>query len=353
MADKPRSLNIPIDQIRTDGNTQVRVKIDDERTAHYAERLQAGDKFPPIVVFDDGENGYWLADGFHRVSAARKSGKRSCGAEVYKGTREDALWYAAAANRSAGLHMTNADKRRAVTLLLAAMSEKSDRLIADQIGVSHTFVSAIRAELAEAGQVATVATCEGIDGKTYSRTTSDAATTNDANADNTGQAETDETGDSSPDESGITYDDSGEPETPADHPVIAPHAAPAEPTDMEGQVLPADPAIRDAFKRRKELDSLARKVTAVWAEIDKALAANDTVYRYIHTSSVQTGASALAHKIKSAMPHAICPYCQGGAAGLQVRKDCRACMGLGWMPKTQYEMCPDVMRAKREDSPCD
>lgn len=341
MADKPRSHNIPIEQIRTDGNTQVRVKIDPDRTDHYAERIKAGDTFPPIAVFDDGENGYWLADGFHRVSGARKAGKQSCGALVYVGTREDALWFAAAANKASGLHMTNADKRRAATMLLTSFPTHSDKSLADQIGVTHPFISAIRSDLEEAGRLVTVTSRTGADGRTIDTSSIGAAQTNVRYGPTD---ETDETGNNSPNESTNTYDDSSEPETPAEQPP----AAPAEPTDMEGQVLPADPAIRDAFKRRKELDSLARQVRAAWAAIEKALAANDTVYRFIHVSSVQTAATSLAHKIAGAMPHAICPYCQGGAAGLQVRKDCRACMGLGWMPKAQYELCPDIMRAKRE-----
>ena len=54
--------------IRLDGGTQPRAKIDQAVCDEYAERMKAGEKFPPIDVFFDGED-YWLADGFHRISA--------------------------------------------------------------------------------------------------------------------------------------------------------------------------------------------------------------------------------------------------------------------------------------------
>jgi ParB-like chromosome segregation protein Spo0J len=57
----------------------------------YAEMLDA---LPPVVVFDTGE-GLLLADGYHRVAAARARGLETVEAEVRHGSRHDALRYAA------------------------------------------------------------------------------------------------------------------------------------------------------------------------------------------------------------------------------------------------------------------
>lgn len=65
-----------------------------------------GVEFPSLTVFFDGSH-YWLADGFHRFFAAKKHGLGAMSAEVYQGTRRDAVLYAAGANARHGLRRTN------------------------------------------------------------------------------------------------------------------------------------------------------------------------------------------------------------------------------------------------------
>ena len=60
------------EQIRMDGGTQPLAELQKEVMEDYAELMRAGVKFPPIVVFHDGDN-YWLADGFHRMGAALRA----------------------------------------------------------------------------------------------------------------------------------------------------------------------------------------------------------------------------------------------------------------------------------------
>ena len=50
---------------------------------------------PPVVVFETSE-GLLLADGCHRVAAARLRGEETVNAELRSGSRGDALRYAAA-----------------------------------------------------------------------------------------------------------------------------------------------------------------------------------------------------------------------------------------------------------------
>ena len=331
-------LSICIEDIRPDGNTQVRARIDDERVQHYAERILAGDKFPPIVVFDDGnkDHGYWMADGFHRVAAAKIAKKKTCGAIVYKGTREDALWFACAANKSSGLHMSNADKRRAAELTIQAFPGKSAPSIADQIGVSHTFVSAVRAEMEKSGQVATVATSTGKDGKVYPRPTEADTKGNDEKPADTPTPETEE---SQPEDSGKTYDEPAPTEPP-------PGEAPKRevPTDQVGQPIPDDPALRDAFARRIELERIGRQARDVWSKIKNLGDHKDPLISFVPFTATQTQANNLAHSITAAAPYAVCPYCQGGAAGRKQRQDCRACKGLGWVTKSLYDNAPEAMK---------
>jgi hypothetical protein len=134
----------------------MRVDINQEHVFDYAEKMERGDVFPPVVVFYDGL-AHWLADGFHRVAAVCLVATRKLGtdehakwttisADVRSGTRQDAIRFAISANRTNGLRRTNADKQIAVRAALAHpdMQGMSDRAIAEVVGVDHKTVAACR-----------------------------------------------------------------------------------------------------------------------------------------------------------------------------------------------------------------
>jgi hypothetical protein len=102
-------------------------------------------RFPPVVVFDDGAS-LWLADGRQRCQAAEQAGLGEILAEIRSGSERDALLFAISANTDHGLPRTTADKRKAVTLLLAdgEWSQWSDREIARRCQVSNHFVTKLR-----------------------------------------------------------------------------------------------------------------------------------------------------------------------------------------------------------------
>lgn len=139
---------VEISKIRRDGGTQPRAQLYEEVVAEYAEDMRQGAEFPPVTVFFDGEE-YWLADGFHRVSAKESIGKKEVISEVHSGTQRDAVLHAAGANATHGLRRTNADKRRAVERLLRDFEWRrwSDNAIAKQCGVSQPLVGKMRDEL--------------------------------------------------------------------------------------------------------------------------------------------------------------------------------------------------------------
>ncbi len=141
-------VRLELEQIRLDGGTQIRQRLNGPTVAEYAEQMAAGAEFPPLVVYHDGAD-YWLADGYHRLAAAGRNGATEIECEVRQGDRRDAVLAAVGANQTHGLRRTAQDKRRAVGLLLAdaEWSRKSDRWIAEACGVSPTFVGAIRNQL--------------------------------------------------------------------------------------------------------------------------------------------------------------------------------------------------------------
>ena len=139
--------------IAVNGGTQMRAGLNEETVVEYAEAMiVAGDygPFPPVAVYYDGSV-YWLADGFHRVEAARRvlalEGEAvRIPAVVKVGDRRKAILEAAKANATHGLRRTNADKRRAVEVLLDddEWGQWSDRKIAEMCRVSAPFVAKVR-----------------------------------------------------------------------------------------------------------------------------------------------------------------------------------------------------------------
>jgi hypothetical protein len=128
-----------------DRDLQPRAMMNAVTIAEYAEDMENGAVFPPVIVYSD-QRRYWLADGFHRVEAAKRLGLPTIEAEVRPGTKRDALLWSVQANSTHGLRRTDADKRKAVLTLLQDEEWKdwSDREIARRTATSHTFVAKVR-----------------------------------------------------------------------------------------------------------------------------------------------------------------------------------------------------------------
>lgn len=139
---------LKLSDITLDNEIQSRQQLNQEVITEYAEAMKQGATFPPVVVFYD-DSKYWLADGFHRVSAKKSIDECMIVAEVQSGSRRDAILFAAGANSAYGLQRSNADKRRAVEKLLhdSEWNKWSDNAIAKKCGVSNTFVGKLRHQL--------------------------------------------------------------------------------------------------------------------------------------------------------------------------------------------------------------
>jgi len=158
--------DIEIARLRMDGGTQPRAEVNRETIDEYAGAMKAGEVFPAVIVFHSGSD-YWLADGFHRVNAAKLAGRARVPADVRQGTRRDAVLFACGANHGHGLRRTNADKRRAVETLLRddEWVRWSDREIAKRCAVADTTVGSIRKELMAGAVIPHLKKHKGKDGK--------------------------------------------------------------------------------------------------------------------------------------------------------------------------------------------
>jgi hypothetical protein len=148
---------------------QLRTARDPQTVARYAEAYADGVKMPPVVVFHSAAEGvgetYHLADGHHRVAAARKAGLTQIEADIREGTHRDAVLFAAGANGQHGLPLSNHDKWAIVCTVLADAEwvTWSDRQISEHCHVSASLVAKVRKKTGT-----TSATRKGKDGATRS-----------------------------------------------------------------------------------------------------------------------------------------------------------------------------------------
>jgi hypothetical protein len=140
---------LPLSAIRVDEQAQPRAALQEDRITEYAEDMKRRDRFPPLVVFEDAEGVFWLADGFHRYHAAIEAKWETIQCEVRSGGLREAILCGCGANAAHGLRRTNEDKRQAVTRLLkdAEWGKWSDREIGRRCNVTHELVGRLREQL--------------------------------------------------------------------------------------------------------------------------------------------------------------------------------------------------------------
>jgi hypothetical protein len=133
----PARQSVAIAELQTDVAAQVRVKMRPETVQEYAEAMQNEDDLGPVVVFRDKDGTLRLADGLHRVEAARAQGKTEVAAEVREGDERAAFLYAAGANVRHGLKATTADRKKVAALFLKdpEWGKWSDREISRRCGL--------------------------------------------------------------------------------------------------------------------------------------------------------------------------------------------------------------------------
>lgn len=162
----PKIRRIPVAEIVCAQDIQTRAQLDDETINEYSAEMRAGTEFPPVILFQFADGTLLLADGFHRVAAARKAGRTDIQAEVRVGERQEAVTYALGANTQHGLRRTSADKRRCVEVALREFADFSDRRLADLCCVTDFLVRTVRVQLRDS-RTSSTAQRLGKDGKAY------------------------------------------------------------------------------------------------------------------------------------------------------------------------------------------
>jgi hypothetical protein len=326
---------VPLASISTDLGSQGRVKIHPQIVREYAVAMRRQTeegklRFPAIVLFCDCKDGgqivaheetrtYWIGDGFHRVLAAKDAGLEEMIAEVRQGNQRDALLYSLSANSAHGLPRTNADKRRAVSLVLAdsEWSRWNDVEIARLCQVSDRFVSKMRRASSNGSMMRERKVRRH--GKIYEM---NVRATN--NADTQGESQ---------------------PYPPLPIPTVS-----SPSTDALGIPLsePAAAAFaaREAFQAAKALCcQLAKHIDAIARGPAGQVLRQIVDWRPEGPEPYNCGElTALFQKLIAAEPYASrCPNCYLAHPGFN-HPDCKACHGRFWLTRTEFESCTEEYR---------
>jgi hypothetical protein len=141
-------MELMLTQIRLNGGTQSRDKMDKNTITEYAQLMMEGAVFPPIEVFYDKKD-YWLVDGFHRYHACMNIKRKEIEVKVIEGTKQEAFEYSLGVNDKHGKPRSAEDKRKAVRKALEnpKTSLLSNRDMAALCKVSHVFIIKYKAQL--------------------------------------------------------------------------------------------------------------------------------------------------------------------------------------------------------------
>lgn len=143
-----------IQDISLTDSPKVRIEVRDEVVKEYAEQMKAGEAFPPVLLFLSRKTKqYLIADGWHRVEAAKVNKQRGITAEVRDGEYEDALIAALVANTRHGLRRSVADKEASVRAAVKQWPGKSNVAIAKACAIDDHIVGSVRKELEQVAAI--------------------------------------------------------------------------------------------------------------------------------------------------------------------------------------------------------
>lgn len=132
-------MQLSLANIVIDDTIDIRESMNEATVQEYMDIL---DRLPPVTVFDTDE-GYVLADGFHRATAAERLGLKEIDVEVRAGTRTDAEEFAAYANATAALKLTPEERRVGIRRLHRLHPDWNKTKLAQMMGCGERVVQSV------------------------------------------------------------------------------------------------------------------------------------------------------------------------------------------------------------------
>ena len=334
-------LKIKIEDLNT-RDLQTRAALNEDTVSDYAEAMERGERFPAVTIFTDGAE-YYLADGFHRVEALRRIGKKSVMAELQDGDYKAALLYALKANSTHGLRRTNADKRHALEMAWNAREhlfggEPSDALLADVCGVTRltvrnwkTTTGCINYTPCEGEQGVTMLQGEGTSGMDNVQTCAPSMPSMPVRPSAPISAEN--VAKNAPKMPIRRIGRDGKSYTVQPMPTRTEKSAHVVPTDRYGTEIPV--GMNGAFDDG-QLSEIASLISRARVALRNGIDAGAPSFAAVRQEALVQLNNAYSF-VTSAKAHCVCRMCQGNG--------CKACHNRGWQTEEEYERNPKEFKA--------
>jgi hypothetical protein len=266
---------------------KVRATIHEEAVEDYSHLYKDKKPMPKAVLCKVAIGHYLVADGMHRVAAMISAGIPERAFDVFQGTYEDCLLYAAGCNQTHGVRRTGADKRAAIKSVLAIFPKKKDVEIASIVGVTDKTVAAVRHPERKKKKPVGIS-----------------------------------------DQTTEVPSNNGDAEAQAVRPV----------TDDMGLPVPT-PALA-VWRRRQEAQDLLSTISHIKTTLAKALREHDPLYAEV-TNTIISDIERVYGSLSVAKPYTICPRCQGN-----LPDNCTTCSRRGVISKFYWDVKIDAETKK-------
>ena len=321
-------VRLPIEEVRFDGGTQMRARLDENYIQDLVAVLKRGTNLPPVVCFYDGED-YWLADGFNRFHAHLEIHAEQILVEVHKGTLDDAVFFAAGCNQKHGQRLTVDDKRNAVLMLLRSdhWGNLGIQQIASHVSIRKEYALRIRQGYDASRKAEQLSPLQEQVDQLLDQEVGEKA---ERGAENEAAAKTGKQ------PAPPTVPTSDEPPTKVmrrggkPYPRSMPKPDPTTPADALGNVLPQK--LRAVFAKLTEFRSLVQSYGRITGKVRKLVDDDSGAGRAIDIANIEGKLLAIKEAISISAPYCVCPACKGSG--------CDQCKKSGWLSKFAYGLIP-------------
>ncbi len=159
----PEKRELKIKNIIRQKSFMIRESLDKQLVAQYKDEYEIIIKQAPIKVYDT-PNGFYLVDGFHRITSAEQLGKTTISAIVTKGSVQDAHAAACLANLKHGKPLSRDERIHAIESFIKIRVEWSNVKLAEELSCGETTTRRYRKALEASGEIEPQKTREYSDG---------------------------------------------------------------------------------------------------------------------------------------------------------------------------------------------